>query len=83
MRTKVTPPQLAKEWGLAPEKILTWIKTGQLQAINVATSPGGRPRFLIDRADVAAFELTRTVVTPPTPRSRPRRRKSPDVIEFF
>ena len=59
-RTKVTPPQLAAEWGIDPAKVLRWIRAGELRAIDVSTVRGGRPRFLIDRADIAAFEAARS-----------------------
>ncbi len=80
-RTKLTPPQLAASWGIDVAKILTWIKSGELRAINASTDRNGRARYLIDQADIAVFEASRTV-QPPAPRCR-RRRKDPQVIEFF
>lgn len=69
---KLSPPQLAAEWGIDPEKIITWIRNGELRATNVATRiDGKRPRWLIDRDDIAAFEAARS--SKPTP--KPRRRK--------
>lgn len=61
-KLKVTPPELAALWGVSPAKVLRLIRTGELRAINLATSLGHRPRYAIDVADVAAFELSRTVV---------------------
>ena len=80
-RTKLSPPQLAAAWGIDVAKVLTWIKAGELRAINAATDRNGRARYLIDQADISIFELSRAV-QPPTPRIR-RRRKDPSVIEFF
>lgn len=80
-KVKLTPPELAKLWGIDTHKILGWIRAGELRAIDASTKRGGRPRFLIDVADLAAFEAARTV-QPPAPRI-PRRRKDPQVIEFF
>ena len=40
-RDKLTPPQLAKMWGVGPDKVLAWIRNGVLQATNVAASRGG------------------------------------------
>ncbi len=37
-RKKVSPPVLAKEWGVANKKITGFIESGELRAINVATS---------------------------------------------
>jgi hypothetical protein len=74
---------LAKRWGVASEKVLQWIRTGELRAINAAgTQDGQRPRFLIDETDIATFEQHRTVNIAPIGPSR-RRRKKQDVIEFF
>ncbi len=80
-KTKLSPPELAAQWGVDVHKILSWIKAGELRAINVATDRNGRPRYAIDVADIAAFEAGRTV-QPPTPRIR-RRRADPNVIQFF
>lgn len=80
-RKKISPPQLAAQWGVDVAKILHWIKTGELRAINVATDRNGRVRYAIDVADIAIFEAARTV-QPPTPRVR-RRRVDPNVIQFF
>ena len=81
-RAKLTPPQLARLWGISPDKVLNWIRSGELRAINVAERRGGRPRYLIDRADIQAFETRRAVIAivPVRRRSKPR---STDVIEFF
>ena len=76
-----TPPQLAKRYGVDPTKILHWIKTGELRAINLATDRNGRPRYRIAPADLAAFEVSRAV-QPPAPRLR-RRSADPGVIQFF
>jgi hypothetical protein len=81
-KTKLTPPELARLWGISPDKVLTWIRRKELRAINVATGQNGRPRYLIDIEDVRAFESRRAVAAPVE--SRPRaKRTSPDVIEFF
>ena len=80
-KTKLSPPQLAAQWGIDVAKVLTWIKAGELRAINAATTRTGRPRYLIDQADIATFEAGRAV-QPPAPRIR-RRRVDPNVIQFF
>lgn len=81
-RQKVTPPQIAKAWGIKKEKVIAWIRSGELKAINVATNANGaRPRFLVDVEDLAAFELRRQVVPPSKPVKRKKRPSG--VIEFF
>lgn len=80
--TKLTPPELAAQLGVSVDKILTWIHSGELRAVNLATRLGGRPRFRIDPADVAEFENRR--VARPIPKTpKPRRRPCHDLIEFF
>ncbi len=80
-KTKVTPPELARQWGIDVAKVLKWIKSGELRAVNLATRRDGRPRYAIDQADIAIFEASRAV-QPPTPRMR-RRRVDPNIIQFF
>ena len=80
-KTKVTPPELARQWGIDVAKVLKWIKSGELRAVNLATTRTGRPRYAIDQADMAIFEASRAV-QPPAPRVR-RRKKDPSIIEFF
>ncbi len=60
-RQKFTPPQVARAWGIDPIKVLQWIRSGQLRAIDGATPGSTRPRYLVDRDDLAAFEAARTV----------------------
>jgi hypothetical protein len=84
-RTKVSVPHLAKEWGVSAAKITSFIRAGELRAINVSTSREQRPRYLIDRADIAAFEQARRVVPDggQSTTQRLRRRAQPGVKEFF
>ena len=45
----VTPPRLAKRLAVSPEKVLGWIRRGELRAVDVADKQGGRPRWRIRR----------------------------------
>jgi hypothetical protein len=76
-RRKLTPPQYARQLGVDTAKILKWIRSGELKAADFSTNRGQKPRFLIDQADILAFELSRQV-QPPAPRVR--RRADPSVI---
>lgn len=60
-----TPPQLAKLWAVAPEKVIGWILAGELEAVNFAARLGGRPRYRITREAKEAFERRRAVVVKP------------------
>ncbi len=83
-RSKMTPPQYAQSLGVKAEKVLAWIRSGELRAIDASTRPGRRPRYLIDLADILVFEQRRTVAADGRRRPPSRRRKKPDdVIEFF
>ncbi len=90
-RTKFTVPVLAKMWGVSSSKITTFIRTGELRAINSATKLGGRPRYLIDQDDIEAFERSREVVpsaepstrTSAEPSTRRLRKSASDVTEYF
>lgn len=81
-KKKLTPPEVAKLFGVEPGKIIAWIKSGELRAIDGATRRGGRPRYLVDVADIEAFERARQIV--PERASAPRRKRSDSgVTEFF
>ena len=82
VRTKLTPPEVARMWGISPDKVLAWIRSGELRAINVAASQNGRPRYRIDIEDLKDFEARRSVI-PAGRMKRGRRRKQDGVIEFF
>jgi hypothetical protein len=84
-RHKVTPPELAARWGVAPEKILFWIRAGELRAIDASLLRGSKkPRFLIDESDIEAFEAARQVAAPlPTPRRRKKKTLPTGFIRHF
>jgi hypothetical protein len=69
----LTPPQLAKRWGVSPDKVLAWIRSGELRASNIAKRAGGRPRYLIDPAEAEAFWARRSLEKPPPMQRRKRR----------
>jgi excisionase family DNA binding protein len=78
----LTPPELAAELAVKPATVLSWIRAGELKAINVARRGCARPRFRINRADLIAFEQARAAV--PTTKIQRRRRRQPEgIIEFF
>ena len=81
-RRKLSPPQYARQLGVDTAKVVRWIRSGELPAFNAATHTGGRPRYLIDLADIAIFEQRRSV-TPPTQAPRRRRKQQPAGFEYF
>ena len=80
--SKLTPPRVAERLGVSVGKILTWIRSGELAAVNLALRQSGRPRYAVDENDLAEFEQRRAVV-PRTPMPRRRKKPASDVIEFF
>jgi len=73
-KQKLTPPEVARRWGVSLAKILSFIRSGELRAISAA-APGHnqRPRYLIDVRDLDDFERRRTVA--PAPKLPPRQRR--------
>jgi hypothetical protein len=84
-RRKHTVPQLARIWGVSTNKVLEFVRSGELRAVNLASQRSTRPRYAIDIADIEAFEKSRQVVPsagPPTTRKL-RRHKAGSVKQFF
>ena len=78
----LTPPAVAKQLGVSPEKVVTFIRNGELPAVDVSLKPGvGKPRFRIDPQGLDAFLLRRSVVS--APKAKRRRRRDPAVKDFF
>jgi hypothetical protein len=84
-RQKLTPPQLAKLWGVSTAKIIAFIRSGELRAVNLAASNRNRPRYSIDVRDIEAFEQARSVVPDGglSTTAKLRRRAAQNVKEFF
>jgi len=78
----LTPPQVAERFGCKADKVLGWIKRGELRAVNLGDKT--RPRWKIRPADLEAFEERRSNLVTIAPR-KPRQRRKPDdsVIEFY
>ena len=77
----LSPPQVAKRLAVDAHKVIDWIRRGEIPAIDVSATPGGRPRYRIAPADLAVFLATRSAG--PTPKAIRRRRKDPLITEFF
>jgi hypothetical protein len=64
-------------------KVYGWIRSGELEAINLAARRGGRPRWKIAASALSNFDQRRSNrVNSVSPRRR-RRRSDHHVIEFF
>ncbi len=80
----VSPSRLAENWGISVDKVLSWIRDGQLKAINVASSRSVRPRYRITDEAIGEFQQVREENAHAKVKI-PRRKKKRvgDVIEFF
>lgn len=64
-----TPPQFAKQLGINVSKVLTWIRNGELRALNVAERVGVRPRWRISSTAIEEF-IRRRETSPPSASQR-------------
>ena len=67
----LTPTLIATRLRVSPEKVLGWIRKGELRAVNVSDSH--RPRYRVSPDDLEAF-LEQREVQPRAPVERRRRR---------
>ena len=58
----LTPPQIAQRLGVAPRKVIRWIVSGELRAMNLANRGSRRPRYSVSLEALLEFEQLRTVV---------------------
>ncbi len=77
----LNPAQVAGMWGVSHDKVLEFIKTGELHAFNVASKKSRRPQFKIPLAAVRKFEERRSGrdparSLPPVPRRRASQKPS-------
>jgi excisionase family DNA binding protein len=76
----LTPPVLAKALGVHPGKVRAWIESGELEAVNLATSRCGRPRYRVRQDAVDTFLERRKVIPRPV---APRRQRGKDPDGFI
>ncbi len=72
----ITPGEYAERLGIGAPKVLGWITTGELEAIDVTTKAGSaKPRYRITPEAIAAFEQRRSSIRPSTRTMAPIRRQ--------
>lgn len=87
--TYFSPAELAAMWGVAHDKVLEFIKTGELEAFNVASKRSRRPQFKVTLAAVKAFQERRSgrdparAVPPVSPRRSSSKKSQPTTRKFF
>ena len=81
-RSWLKVPEAAADYGISDTKVLGWIRSGELRAVNVAASRCGRPRWRIEKSELERFMAARMNATPvKVPRTRPPRNEG--VIQFY
>lgn len=73
---------LQEKYAVGEHTILRWIHQGDLIALDVSRTKGGRPKWRVTAESLVAFEQTRSS-SPPAPKPSRRRGKSDGVIEFY
>lgn len=83
-RRNLTPPEVARRFGVATTKVLRWIRTGELVAMNLANRGCVRPRYSIAPEAIEAFERSRQVIPDGgiSTTQRLRRRAAGNIKEF-
>lgn len=77
----LTPPAIAEQLGIDPLKVISWIRSGELRAIDVAAKTSSRPRWRVSQVAFNDF-LQRREARPAVKPAR-KRRKAANIIEFF
>ena len=60
-RIKWGPEELAARWGVPESRVLHWILSGQLRAVDASERPGGDPDYRVDIVDLVLFEQEREI----------------------
>lgn len=63
---------LCRRWKVGPDKILGFLRRGELIGVNLATNLSARPQWRITPESVELFELRRSSAPPPKPARRKR-----------
>src|SRR5262245_52636839 len=76
----LTVRDLAGRYRVSADKIRSWIKRGELVAINTAP-PLAKPRWVIMPEALERFERSRQ--TEPVPKPAARRRRQQDLVDYY
>ncbi len=87
--TFFNPAQVAAMWGVSHDKVLEFIRTGELDAFNVASKKSRRPQFKIPGDALRAFQERRSgrdparSLPPPAARRASRKSSEPTTRRYF
>jgi excisionase family DNA binding protein len=80
----LTTSEVAAQLAIDKGKVIFWIHSGQLVAVNAASRADHKPRWRISSTELEAFLLRRqSQPAAPAPRPRRRRKTSAAVREYF
>ena len=79
----MSPPEVARLLGVGETKVLGWVKSGELAAVNLAAKTLGRPRYRISPQALDDFLAGRQANPPEEAPARPRLRKAVGWIERY
>jgi excisionase family DNA binding protein len=77
----LTPREVARLYRVSPDRVRTWIHSGELKALNTARSRCTRHRFIVLPRHLKEFERSRQV-NPPT-KPAPQRRRRLSTIDYY
>jgi Helix-turn-helix domain len=86
-KSKLTTKEFATRYGCGVHKVLDFIASGELVAINMASAKANKPRWMILQEEVEAFlrrKSSGATVSPRRPRlTRRRQKKDLNVTEWY
>lgn len=75
-----SPPEVARHFGVKPARVLSWIRSGHLKAIDLSDGKK-RSRFRITSSALKEFEEVRAAI--PMKATRRNKHRKPDLSRFF
>jgi transposase len=77
----LSPRDVCRRYKVGIDKVMGWIRRGELKAINVATALCGKPRWVVTPEGLAEFERLRA--GGPPKKQRKRRRPDSDYKDYY
>jgi hypothetical protein len=78
----LTVLDVAARYRVSPDKVRSWIRRGELKALNVAASLCGKPQLRVTQENLLEFERLRSAAVP-TPEAPRRRRRRVTRVDYF
>lgn len=78
----LTPPEIAERLRVHADKVRHWIERGELEAVNLATSRCGRPRYRVSAEALERF-LERRQVLPRSQATRQKTQLPPGFVRYY